>query len=721
MTGDGAGESRFDVVMMTDCRFPGGNSSSVVEEITAQARAGYRTGLVHVPSPILGRPRRFSSKIVEAIESGAVELIMGDVEVESALLLARHPTIFSDTVSTSAQPVPRIRADKVVLAVNQVPTDDRAPRPYYDVAEVSARVNAMFAQEAVWAPIGPRVRDALESSGDVISLSQTDWVNIIDVDAWQVEREAFCSDRPVLGRHSRGHWSKWPSTVAETLAAYPDDPRYRVRVLGGAEAPIDVLGYTPRNWTSEAFDSVPPRDFLAGVDFFVYFHHPGLVEAFGRVALEAMASGAVCIVPPYMRRIFGDGCRYGTPSDVRTIVDDLYGDPQKYWAQSELGARIAARDFSYDTHRRRVEALIGEPSNGGAPRTVAARSSPRQRVGESELVFDARFPRARGARVSTAEEDVVSAALGADRVLSVLPAGGIDIASVGGAVELLPRALDGLPIDQRRAYLRRRLTTSVEVHRPRRVILLTDDAASANVFVAALDPADRSIVRVPLSVNDLEPSTIADDDHPAWLGVETKLVSFDEQVGVRPTRAIPETTSLGAGFRRVVSRAESAVKRRQFSWVRSVRQGQERASAAAARALDRARPSGGGATVTWPDGGVRTHSTPATLPLNLVVITDPGRASKLIESVARRQLVSGAFEAVMLVPASTEPIASRYGFTTETMLEHDEWKRLHGPGWAAYVRRRTSDFRREFAPSALLCAVADDDGALVAIGDPFDS
>ncbi|MFX6933843.1 hypothetical protein ABTH55_18690, partial [Acinetobacter baumannii] len=91
---------------------------------------------------------------------------------------------------------------------------------------------------------------------------------------------------------------------------------YRVRVLGGTEAPQEILGGLPEAWTSLPFGSVPVPRFLAGIDFLVYFHHPGLVEAFGRVVLEGLAAGAVCIVPPQMEQVFGDACVYGSPQSV---------------------------------------------------------------------------------------------------------------------------------------------------------------------------------------------------------------------------------------------------------------------------------------------------------------------------------------------------------------------------------------------------------------------
>src|SRR5699024_4557602 len=43
---------KFDVVFMTDFRFPGGTMSLTVNEIQAAAEAGYRVGVIHTESPV---------------------------------------------------------------------------------------------------------------------------------------------------------------------------------------------------------------------------------------------------------------------------------------------------------------------------------------------------------------------------------------------------------------------------------------------------------------------------------------------------------------------------------------------------------------------------------------------------------------------------------------------------------------------------------------------
>ena len=134
----------------------------------------------------------------------------------------------------------------------------------------------------------------------------------------------------MIGRHGRDAVEKWPSRAADILAAYPDDGAMRVRILGGANVPARTLGRLPDAWEVLEFNSVPPRDFLASLDFFVFFPHEERIEAFGRTIIEAMASGCATILPPVFRPLFGEAALYCAPAEVRDLVMRLYADRSAY-------------------------------------------------------------------------------------------------------------------------------------------------------------------------------------------------------------------------------------------------------------------------------------------------------------------------------------------------------------------------------------------------------
>jgi hypothetical protein len=382
----------YDIVLLSDLRYPGGNSASLAEEIKAQARTGYSTGLVHLPAPHMARRRSFNRKVMDCLASGLAELVPASREVRARALVIRQPRLFTEDLP---EPL-RIRADEKVLVVNQPPVDRlRGPDdPYYDVAEVRDRVTALLG-EVPWAPIGPLVRHALDKSGVQLNLRDDDWVNILDVDEWRTVRRPIGDRQPVIGRHSRGHESKWPSVRSDILGAYPADDGIDVRILGGADPAIRVLGYQPENWTVYPFGSLPPQRFLREIDFFVYYHHPGWVEAFGRNIIEGMASGCPAILPPHFNRVFGASCTYAQPREVRTVIEMLHGDPGEYQSRSERAVAHVEESFGTHQHARRIKDLIGEPSSSSparyrpkprARRTLLASLEPRGAGSVSRLL-----------------------------------------------------------------------------------------------------------------------------------------------------------------------------------------------------------------------------------------------------------------------------------------------------------------------------------------------
>ncbi|WP_026876274.1 glycosyltransferase [Jiangella gansuensis] len=351
-----------DVLDVSDLRFPGGTSHSVAEEITAQARAGYSTGLISLNGPLVAKVTPVNRLIRRAVEAGRARLFVGPAPVRAKVVVVRHPAVLQH----AADQLPPVDADHVVIVANAAPYDidgheHYRPEAVHDIAR------HRFGREPLWAPIGPLVRDSIAGRVPAHTLTDSDWVNIIDVDAWATQRPAGTrpGDRPVVGRHSRSSPQKWPADAATLRAVYPVDGSWTVRVLGGAGPAEHLLGELPDSWEVLEFGALPPRDFLASLDFFVYFHNPRWVEAFGRTILEALATGVPAVLPPHFERVFGDAAVYAEPDQVRGVIDALYADRAAYDAQVERARGAARSRFGHEAHVERLHRLIGPPS--GAP------------------------------------------------------------------------------------------------------------------------------------------------------------------------------------------------------------------------------------------------------------------------------------------------------------------------------------------------------------------
>jgi len=101
-------------------------------------------------------------------------------------------------------------------------------------------------------------------------------------------------------------------------------------------------------------------DILQKIDVFVFFIHPGWVEAFGRTPLEAMAAGVPVILPESFRVLFKNAAIYATPDEVQDIVMQLYKDQDYYQKQSEIGRMFVYENFGYGQHKKRLAQFVGK-------------------------------------------------------------------------------------------------------------------------------------------------------------------------------------------------------------------------------------------------------------------------------------------------------------------------------------------------------------------------
>nr|WP_296068197.1 glycosyltransferase [uncultured Actinoplanes sp.] len=339
-----------DVAILSDFRYPGGTSASIAAEVYAQAEAALSTVLVHVPSPHQPRALPFSPRISDLLRDGVAELARDDQEVSARLLLVRQPRIFTEDLPAP----PRVTAERTVMVINQPPGDAENPFRYYDFADVVDRVHRYFGPDVEWAPISSQVRDQVLEVAPDAKLAAEDWHEIIDVATWWQDRDGFVGDVPVIGRHGRADPVKWPKDPAEILGAYPETGDLRVRFLGGGEIAVKRLGRKPDNWDVVRFGNERPDEFLRTIDFFVYFHDPEWLEAFGRTILEAMASGVPVIIGEHFRPIFEDAALYTDPAGAPALVHELYRDPERYRAVAVRAREFAERRYGHQSHLTRL-------------------------------------------------------------------------------------------------------------------------------------------------------------------------------------------------------------------------------------------------------------------------------------------------------------------------------------------------------------------------------
>ena len=352
----------FDVIFIGSIAragWKGGSQVSLLQEVKALAAEGLSIGIVHVEAPRIGGSGTglLSRPFQRAISDGLVTRLSLDDDVTARVVTIRYPPVLQFAPDSGS----RIRAESVIIEANQGPAESDGSDRRYILDDCVSTARSLFGRDATWYPQGPLVRAQLEAEGLAPALlADEDFPGLLDPSDWATERAPLAGRRPVVGRYSRDHPHKWPDSWADVLRVY-DSPGTDFVSMGGHGA-IDELRGTapvPAGWTLLDYDAVDSREFLGRLDFFVYFHHSTYVEAFGRAIAEAMASGAVVILPPSFRPVFGDGAVYCEPGDVRSVIERLAADDAAYRAQSESGSAYASEHFGYRRYAAIIRSLAG--------------------------------------------------------------------------------------------------------------------------------------------------------------------------------------------------------------------------------------------------------------------------------------------------------------------------------------------------------------------------
>jgi UDP:flavonoid glycosyltransferase YjiC (YdhE family) len=351
--------STYDIVIIGDLRLPGATGRAVAEEIRAQGRAGYRTALLQMQSPLLERPQLINPLIRAAIDRGLADLVDPEVPIAARLALAHHPGLFLHLPAR----VPQIQADCKLLIVNH-PLLDADGESYFPAERIAWSAQEVLGPDVRTAPGGPRIRAQFEQAPWQLELHEHDWPPILEPDQFASSANRWRHNPIIIGRHGASDALAWPEDRADLLAAYPNGSEIAVRVMGSAIELQRWFGDAVRTWSIIDPRALAARDFLAEIDAYVCFTAARTVQPVRVEIAEALMSGSPAILPAHFETTFGDGAIYTEPKAVSAMLLRLRADPELRLEQAERGRAIVTRNFSHDAHVRRVRELIGPPSGG---------------------------------------------------------------------------------------------------------------------------------------------------------------------------------------------------------------------------------------------------------------------------------------------------------------------------------------------------------------------
>jgi hypothetical protein len=388
----------LDIVLAGDFRFPGGTSTAVADEVRTLAEAGLRVGMLQVNSMALDSQALPTHPEIQACwQQGWAERV-GPFDGRRCRLLAfHHPVVLERTPAKAF----RIDAAHRLMIVHHVPMDPMG-RLNYDPWTIEKNAEAAFGGPFIWAPVSPICRERLEACGFNGALLAVDWHSVFRIEDWGAARERQLFPRITLGRHSRPDRDKWPASRSAMLAAYPDDPQFAVRILGGGRELKQLIGSYPENWTVFAFNEVSVRSFLHTIDYYVYFHHPAWIETFGRGPAEAAAAGCIVVLPPYLEATFGPAALYCAPEEAPSLLQSLHASPARFRDQSALARRYLDKAYGPAHFVSVVQQVIDNPkttADGPGKRAGPLRWRLRLTFRAKKLVLAARVRLALGQRL----------------------------------------------------------------------------------------------------------------------------------------------------------------------------------------------------------------------------------------------------------------------------------------------------------------------------------
>jgi hypothetical protein len=292
----------------------------------------------------------------ELFQLDGVDLLTPEDNVSAKTLLVHHPPV----LRAKFDGYPGVKADWNFLLVNQLPWEMKDfSQVQYETVTVRRHYEDAFGGEPMWIPISPRVRRYLADELPAELVHDEDWYPIVNWEPSLLSRPAGNrNSRPVVGRHSRDHPTKWPETPKTLERCYLAGTEYEVQLLGGVDSAEAVLGYRPDNWVVHPFDSISVEDFLAGIDIFMHFHHSLYIEEFGRNIAEAMAKGIVCVLPAEYEETFFDAALYADPENLVDVIEDVWSDRDMYYEYSSRGIAYVKENCGLGIGMSRIESLL---------------------------------------------------------------------------------------------------------------------------------------------------------------------------------------------------------------------------------------------------------------------------------------------------------------------------------------------------------------------------
>jgi glycosyltransferase involved in cell wall biosynthesis len=363
MLSERSASKTYDILVISDLAMPGGAFQSTYNYVLAGLHCRRSVAAFDWRMYELANATPINHLVRSLAHEGLIDILVPGQDVFVETIIIGNPIVLRFLLDD----FPKLQFKHLVVVVNQMAhhlytgSDVR-----YDPRDVRNNLVELFGTEGKWAPISQLVRRLMVKDERYPKPHHENWTPLIDKNKWlrrPLKWRGNSRQHPIVGRHYRDHYTKWPSNAQNLCNAYLVERPCEVRFLGGAEHAIKVIGGMPSNWKVFAFDSIDVQDFLQDLDFFVHFPHEDSIDEFGRPVIEAMAVGCPAILPPVFRDTFGDAAIYCEAEEVWDVIERLSKNEAEYFRQAERGQSFVEQNCGLELISGRLARLAVNDSD----------------------------------------------------------------------------------------------------------------------------------------------------------------------------------------------------------------------------------------------------------------------------------------------------------------------------------------------------------------------
>lgn len=353
---------KFDVLIMSDLTLLGGTRSCNINYLRTLHAMGKNVALFNWPRSDLRLANDINGAYRDLKHDGVVDIVTWEDVIHAKRVLIHHPPIAAFELDS----YPQIEAEKVSVLVNQLPFQTRErERFFYHPQDVNERLKRIFDVSSIeWISISPLTKNYLNEFVGQIIVSDEVWYppEFKPIDMAQLGTRArhlrMQAKDPSFVRHSRDHWTKWPSSVAQCRKMYMGDNSINFTILGGAQNISRKLVELPETWTVHNYDSASVESLLSGGDIYLNFNNEVYIEEFGRNVMEALSHGLPVIAEPVFAETFGNAVLIPDDSGPPALVDRLRSDADFFEEQVFRGVEFVRTNCSASAVAERMQRYL---------------------------------------------------------------------------------------------------------------------------------------------------------------------------------------------------------------------------------------------------------------------------------------------------------------------------------------------------------------------------